>query len=72
MEVYQRERKKEEMEQYRHDLDKIMQDKLAQSRKNTQQLQPSNSYSHASNISEYHNPVTNPLPYNIQNPYILR
>jgi hypothetical protein len=33
---YQKERKKEEMELYKNDLDRLMQDKLVQSRKNYQ------------------------------------
>ena len=45
-----------------------MQDKLSQSRKNMQ-TEPRLK----TNLNDdYHNPLTNPLPYNIQNPYILR
>lgn len=43
-----------------------MEDKLSQSRKNSQ-TEP-----RIKITDDYHNPVTNPLPYNIQNPYILR
>lgn len=52
---------------YRHDLDKIMQDKLSQSRKNYEERESKPSLS-----EHYHNPLINPLPYNIQNPYLLK
>lgn len=53
---------------YRNDLDKFMQDKLTRSRaKNESNIELK------SKIPEnYHNPLINPLPYNIQNPYILK
>ena len=57
------------MELYKNDLDRLMQDKLAHSRKNYQAQHSDPRFK----VSEdYHNPLVNPLPYNIQNPYILR
>ena len=52
---------------YRQDLDRFMQDKLSQSRKNNLDRESKLSLS-----DHYHNPLINPLPYNIQNPYILK
>ncbi len=53
---------------YRNDLDRIVQDKLVISRKHQPQLSdPKLKVS-----SDFHNPLVNPLPYNIQNPYILK
>lgn len=56
------------MELYRHDLDRIIHDKLSQSRKNNQLM----SDNKLTVSSDHHNPLINPLPYNIQNPYLLK
>jgi hypothetical protein len=53
---------------YRNDLDRNVQDKLAMSRKNY----PQSSDPMLKVSTDYHNPLVNPLPYNIQNPYILK
>ncbi len=56
------------MDMYRNDLDKIVHDKMSQSRKNNQYVSdPKLTVS-----SDHHNPLINPLPYNIQNPYLLK
>lgn len=65
LETYQRERKLEEMAKYRHDLDKVVQQKETLKRSRTE--------AHTIHYPEsQHNAIINPLPYNIQNPYILR
>lgn len=54
---------------YRNDLDRNVQDKLVMSRKN---YPPQSSDPMLKVSTDYHNPLVNPLPYNIQNPYILK
>jgi hypothetical protein len=57
-------RKREEMSKYKEDLDKYRAEKETLSSR-----RPSQSSSQP-NIK--HNPLSNPLPYNVQNPYILK
>ncbi len=46
----------------------FLQDKLSLSRKNNQ-----NTYEPKNNVPQnQHNPLINPIPYNLQNPYILK
>jgi DNA polymerase sigma len=52
---------------YKHDLDKFMQNKLDQSRKLNTKTEANIKYS-----ENYHNPLINPLPFNIQNPYLIK
>lgn len=53
------------MNKYRQDLDKVKQEKeIMRSRVNSQS-------SYGSPVSQ-HNALLNPMPYNIQNPYILK
>jgi hypothetical protein len=59
---YERERKKEEHERYREDLDKIRQFRSQTQSETGLHKVP----------EEFHNIITNPLPYNIQNPYLLK
>lgn len=54
------------MEKYREDLDKVREHQNIG--KNSTNL----SESSLRQNSEYHNILTNPLPFNIQNPYILK
>jgi len=58
------------MDLYRSDLDRLVQDKLSQSRRQNSAYQQSDPKMKVSD--DYHNPLVNPLPYNIQNPYILK
>ena len=55
------------MEKYREDLDKL--------RSNKEEIRNSRLKSEQSNLKlqgDLHNAIVNPVPYNIQNPYILR
>lgn len=62
---YEKEKKKEEYEKYREDLDKL--------RDGRQYRSQSQSETGLNKIPQgSHNILTNPLPYNIQNPYILK
>jgi hypothetical protein len=64
MNEYERLRKREDMNKYKEDLDKYRSDKESLSRRHPTE-----------NIYQpvlKHNPVSNPLPYNLQNPYILK
>ena len=51
------------MYKYKEDLDRNRADKEMQRRR------PSDSTPH---INNKHNPLVNPLPFNVQNPYILK
>lgn len=61
------------MSKYREDLDRTSPNKGEKTRIMTgtnivgKGSNDFNIYNHS-----YHNPMTNPLPYNIQNPYLLR
>lgn len=65
---YERQRHMEEMGKYKEDLDKfkLSKDEMTRSRVKSEQ----------NNLKmvpdSHHNAIINPMPYNIQNPYILR
>lgn len=63
---YERQKHMEEMAKYREDLDKVKNDK-EYFRTRTMSEQQSMKIP-----SDQHNTLINPLPYNIQNPYILK
>jgi hypothetical protein len=59
----ERERKRQEIEKYREDLEIMARGRSSSDRRGSSEvvLRP-----------EYHNILTNPMPYNIQNPYLLK
>lgn len=61
---FERVRRREEMNKYKEDLDKNMVEKNEINKRR-------NSESTAL-LTNKHNPIFNPLPYNVQNPYILK
>ena len=63
--LWDREKRLGDMERYRADLDEIRREKdvLRNSRTEAQSIKYPDSH---------HNILVNPLPYNIQNPYLLR
>jgi len=56
-------RRREQMNKYREDLDRNRADKEIQRRR------PSES---TPQLNGKHNPLVNPIPFNLQNPYILK
>ena len=62
------------MNRYKEDLDKGRMDKEVSRSRITTEYQYNNPPTHnsASNLNNQHNALINPVPYNIQNPYILR
>lgn len=63
---YERQRQLDEMNKYKQDLDKV---------KNDKDYFRTRTMSEQQNVrlpNDHHNALINPLPYNIQNPYILR
>lgn len=66
------------MNKYKHDLDKLRSDKNIMSQSQLNHPNPENSpysiyfYNSDTIKAERHNLLLNPVPYNIQNPYILR
>lgn len=59
----EREKKRKDIEKYREDLDTMARGRSSSQTRDTypELARP-----------QYHNILTNPLPYNIQNPYILK
>lgn len=64
---FERERRVAEMQRYREDLDKTSNSSAPRQRSSTNYQNDFNV-----RVEDRHNPMVNPLPYNIQNPYILR
>lgn len=69
----ERDRKMIEMSKYREDLEKLTPSKGEK----TRIITGSNIVGKGSNDfniynTSFHNPMTNPMPYNIQNPYLLK
>ena len=61
---YEKEKNKDEVAKYRENLDMMLEGK--------DRYQSDKGVSLAAMRPEFHNVLTNPLPYNIQNPYILK
>ena len=61
---YEKEKHKDEVAKYRENLDMMLEGK--------DRYQSDKGVSLAAMRPEFHNVLTNPLPYNIQNPYILK
>lgn len=61
---YEKERRKDEAEKYREDLDRMREGQGREGR--------SQSEAGLMRGGDIHNILTNPLPFNIQNPYILK
>lgn len=53
------------MAKYKEDLDRHVQEKETMNKRR-------NSESFSTLAPQKHNPLSNPLPYNVQNPYILK
>ena len=74
---YERERKIMEMSKYKQDLDKLTPNGTGKYRVMAGTAIVNNSgYTSSNDFNIHqearHDPMVNPLPYNIQNPYILR
>lgn len=63
---FERQRHVEEMHKYKEDLDKVKQEK------DFFKTRSMSDHQHVRLASDQHHALINPLPYNIQNPYILR
>lgn len=69
----ERDRKLMEMSKYKEDLEKTSPTKGEKTRIMTgSNIIGSTSNDFNTSNYSFHNPMTNPLPYNIQNPYILK
>jgi exonuclease VII large subunit len=73
---YERERKLVEMGKYKQDLDKLTPTTGGKAQLMTGNAIVTGSYATSNDFNTHqeirHDPMVNPMPYNIQNPYILR
>ena len=71
----ERERKLHEMQKYKEDLDYTRGQPITASRQRSitnPSLPMRNNDFNVGGVGDRHNPMVNPMPFNIQNPYILR